>query len=620
MAVVPTDRRTTWKPGIYGGVPPDDANASTFPNGVGPCTQYGDALDPGDNIQTALNSAGAVATKASRRFVKLNAGTFSVGSQLSIPSYVILRGTKGANGASPTTILDQTFTGTLVVMWGGSGTWGTVRSVSGTHTKGSTTITVDNATDFAAGDILCIDQIQDGTMAGPSNGIAVYNVPSTGNWVWLLSSLWYQRQDYSLGAGVGFLFPDCEDNTYRPISQRVEVLSKNGNVLTIHDPNATICGSPLHVTYYNTSQIYRSAGTGEVRRYAGLEDVRIYPSGTNGQRVVSFGQAAFCWAKGIEIDGTTATGNTWSGRHLEIYAQSYRCEVRGCYFHGSSNYNQGGNAYGIDYQGSECLIEDNIVRQMNKPIVAENSGGGNVIGYNYVDEAVIQSLDNSWQEAAISTHASFCHSDLFEGNHTPNLGSDATHGNNGWLLIYRNYATGSNSSGYANTYRRAIFSDGWNREITSVGNVLWNPAIACDYQILTPDDGVNPVFNAPDIVYLLGSNAWQIGTYNKPGADYWDNGQAADLFYRHLDYDAKSAAQYQNPANGDTTLPNSMYLTSKPGWFGDYTWPWVDPTQSTHALRVKTLPAKQRYDDGTPFLELDSSLLAGPTNLRWRPA
>ncbi len=35
-----------------------------------------------------------------------------------------------------------------------------------------------------------------------------------------------------------------------------------------------------------------------------------------------------------------------------------------------------------------------------------------------------------------------------------------------------------------------------------------------------------------------------------------DNGQAADLFYRHLDFDYESNDHYENPANGDTTLPN----------------------------------------------------------------
>jgi hypothetical protein len=45
-------------------------------------------------------------------------------------------------------------------------------------------------------------------------------------------------------------------------------------------------------------------------------------------------------------------------------------------------------------------------------------------------------------------------------------------------------------------------------------------------------------------------------------------------------------------------LPNSMYLASKPGFFGSLTWPWVDPTGST---KTYSLPAKERYDAGTPF-------------------
>jgi hypothetical protein len=44
------------------------------------------------------------------------------------------------------------------------------------------------------------------------------------------------------------------------------------------------------------------------------------------------------------------------------------------------------------------------------------------------------------------------------------------------------------------------------------------------------------------------------------------------------------------------TLPNSMYLTSKPAFFGSMTWPWVDPSTGT----TYTLPAKARFDAGTP--------------------
>jgi hypothetical protein len=45
-------------------------------------------------------------------------------------------------------------------------------------------------------------------------------------------------------------------------------------------------------------------------------------------------------------------------------------------------------------------------------------------------------------------------------------------------------------------------------------------------------------------------------------------------------------------------LPASLYLSAKPDFFGNYPWPWVDPTGST---KLHTLPAKARFDAGTPF-------------------
>jgi hypothetical protein len=48
---------------------------------------------------------------------------------------------------------------------------------------------------------------------------------------------------------------------------------------------------------------------------------------------------------------------------------------------------------------------------------------------------------------------------------------------------------------------------------------------------------------------------------------------------------------------GGFLIPNSMYLTAKPAFFGHYPWPWVNPTTGA----TYTLPAKARYDAGTPF-------------------
>jgi hypothetical protein len=53
-----------------------------------------------------------------------------------------------------------------------------------------------------------------------------------------------------------------------------------------------------------------------------------------------------------------------------------------------------------------------------------------------------------------------------------------------------------------------------------------------------------------------------------------------------------------NWASSNHTLPNSLFLKAAPSFFTGDTWPWVDPTGST---KLHTLPAKLRYDAGTPF-------------------
>ena len=64
-----------------------------------------------------------------------------------------------------------------------------------------------------------------------------------------------------------------------------------------------------------------------------------------------------------------------------------------------------------------------------------------------------------------------------------------------------------------------------------------------------------------------------------------------------MDFDYGTGAVYYDPANRVRTLPDSLYLESKPAFFGDLPWPWVDPTAET---RMHTLPAKARFDAGRP--------------------
>ena len=44
----------------------------------------------------------------------------------------------------------------------------------------------------------------------------------------------------------------------------------------------------------------------------------------------------------------------------------------------------------------------------------------------------------------------------------------------------------------------------------------------------------------------------------------------------------------------DHDLPNSLYLAQKPSFFGDLTWPWVQPAGTN---KLYSLPARIRFDE-----------------------
>jgi len=70
---------------------------------------------------------------------------------------------------------------------------------------------------------------------------------------------------------------------------------------------------------------------------------------------------------------------------------------------------------------------------MNKPVLFNVSGGGNVVGYNYVDNAW---AEGTWQEMPIDCHCAFPHMELMEGNWAPKMGASTTHGNAGYLMYF----------------------------------------------------------------------------------------------------------------------------------------------------------------------------------------
>jgi len=619
-SILPDLFRTAWDPGIPGGIPADDDPVRPASVWLPPGDPYnGYSVDPAlagranaaaftAAFQAAINSAGQEATPTSRKIVFLSGGTYFVNPQRypgsgsdQVGIYVKVDNVTIRGSGADTTRLAANGTinnyGTVVLFGhriGHSDADFAVRNVIADASRGDTTIQVTDASAYVVGDVITIDHL---------DGVPVPEGPATLNsgYLWYYDGQYFKRQptyDWNGPSTGAPNIPRVSDlpsanaaartavPLWRSTMQETEIIDINGNVLTIRDPLYT--DFPLA----SNPQVWRTVplNTDSIpvgNRWCGLENIAVaggnnlwgFPGGS-----VAFSYMAYSWAKNIEADGERWT-NPPDPAHPGKYGyniglgRSYRCVIRDSYAHGSTDENPGGQAYGlvVGVGSSACLLENNISVNNNKPLALNSTGGGNVIAYNYVDEAVIWNSPG-WQENGIDDcHANFTHHDLIEGNWTPNLGGDTTHGNSGWQTHLRNYANGQNSSGRMGGNLRAVGMDGWTHDHAYIGNVLQGGTV---YQ-------TTPFSRNGTPIYQLGNN------YGGGGGN-WDNGYALAHVYRDGNWD--NVTNDVVWVNGPVEIPPSFYLTGTPVFFGDNIWPWVDPINGA----TYTLPAKARYDNGTP--------------------
>jgi hypothetical protein len=84
---------------------------------------------------------------------------------------------------------------------------------------------------------------------------------------------------------------------------------------------------------------------------------------------------------------------------------------------------------------------------------------------------------------------------------------------------------------------------------------------------------------------------------------YPTDAQVSATTLRHGNFDYLTNTVQWDPEIGSRALPHSLYRSEKPAFFeagSGYVWPWVDPAGPT---KLHTLPAKARYDAGTPFAQ-----------------
>lgn len=589
--VLPSDRTTLWNPGLasVGGIPFRDKVCAT----VSPTGTPSDA----QRIQSAIDRcpAGQVVALTEGTFI-INAGAYILLNKgITVrgqgPGRTILSKTDGAQpfveavGKKPSPLIvvgPAIFSATP----DSSGVAGSV-ALTADAEKSSRTIEVADARNFTAGQIVLLDEASGAAWQPDGQGRGrIWAAP---DWrvVWKKHDPPVKYVD-DFGPDSFPTTPGTAGQWFsrldRPTAEVKQIEKVSGSSITFT--------TPVHISY-------RKANAAQLSWYgrrhvtgAGVESLTLTGGDAGNLR---FQWAALSWAKDIE-------STVWHGEGV-AFNSAFAVELREFYIHDGAWSQPGGGGYAISLAAgsAELLIENGIAVRANKVMVSRSAGAGSVVGYNYMDMSYINTQPK-WIETGINaSHMVGSHHVLFEGNYAHNADSDNTHGNSIYLTFFRNHLRGirapfvnqaggviDDASITDSGPRRCVGLMAYAYWMSFIGNVLGAEGKMRGWVYEGRFGG-----RAPSI-WLLG---WDDV---KP---YHVDARVAATALRHGNFDYVTNSVRWDSSIKEQNLPPSLYLKGKPPFFDagrGYTWPWVDPTGST---RVHTLPAKARFDAGTPFVQ-----------------
>ena len=568
-SIVPADGRTTWAPGVQGGIPDRPIVCATVP-----AAAFGHgAADASAAIQAAVAACPAGQT------VSLTAGTFVVNSHILINKGITLRGAGPAqtrliktNGARRF-VADAADRRPLIVV--GPNRWPkldatTSVALTADAVQGAMSVTVANAAGFAPGQFVLLDEDDYNTASWVPLPARIN--PASVSAIWASDRIVFQRHNPPLPFGDD-PFPaslSWFSRAGRPLNELKEVVAVNGNTITF--------STPVHITYALSKQpqLTRYTGSNVHVRGAGVEDLSLAGGGDGSVR---FEAAAYSWLKNVD-------NTLWVGEGVGLN-HSFRVEIRDSSLRDGAWPQPGGGGYAISlaWGSSEILIENNVVRNVNKVLVARSSGAGSVVGYNFMDNGYILNTPD-WVEVGLNaSHMVGSHHVLFEGNASFNYDSDNTHGNAIAMTVFRNHLIGRRGSlaGMVNARGAGLMFGSWWH--TFIGNVIGEAGRMDGWIYEDPGDGTHGHTTS-----RWGSRptVWKLG-YDPGQWDQLPDPKVRATVVRDGNFDFVSGqVRWDRAAQ---PLPASLYLTAKPAFFGDHPWPWVDPLGEA---RVGVLPAMLR--------------------------
>ena len=535
--IIPEGRSVDWSlypPGVKGGV---FTNRAVFTN----MTSIDNTGTQGVSaaIQSAINIC------PSNQVVYLPSGTFLLTTGLVLKSGITLR------GAGPRSTF-LVFSNDASVSYAGQIRAYTHDTVSGSPAnsnnivngsiKYSTNIVVQSTNGLAAGKFALIDQINDPNVFGGS---------------------YYGQSSYSYLSRL---------SGSRLMGQIVELLSVSASNVTFTPP--------LAFGYIKDAQITPLASP---YRGIGIEDLCVSNAcllePSNVPALIRLGECIDSWVVGVSTRRA-------SGYHI-ILNGCFRCEVRDSDVQEAYRYTQS-EGYGIDLmnQSTACLIQNNFSWATGPPFIQEGAGPWNVWGYNYA--AWVTNSDGTMETAMRINHGGAPHMNLFEGNVGNGAYADDFHGGSAYQTLFRNWFKGweptNTLAGCTNYGQRSLNIGASNYFYNVVGNVLGDaspPYYRTLNYLLTPT-------NDPSMAYI-----YRLGWPTSGSATNGFDDRVSDTLFVNANYDYCSNSVVLDASRGDIALPDSMYLSGKPEWFGNLRWPPIGPDRSP---MVTAIPAQVRYD------------------------
>ena len=532
------------------------------PGGIPNRTNVYATLSPGATaaqIQSAINNC------PSGQVVKLNAGTYNINAiRLQAPGNWVLRG-----AGMGKTILKMSGGSANFYMgdyppWAGS--WDSTVDITSGGKQAGTNITLSSGSDYTVGDLAVIDMEN-------SDWIVGYGAGGTGDQVMNEDSSGKERDGNRVQLHV------------------VEITAINGTNLSFWPP------LPYDLEASRSPQLSKFGARGP--RWSGIEDLTFNCSGTESAGLFMGGTYA-CWLKNVEVKNWGTFG---------VYPRWSACfEMRGCYVHEPNTYNW---SKGYALQMDPCsgsLIIDNIFYKDQDTVLMQGGCAGNVLAYNFISFSYNGYLGIQWllQEAGIN-HSPFPAYNLFEGNYIGKLQPDYYYGPSGWGTVLRNRITGNGP--WITENRVAVSIDAQQRYYSVVGNQLGESTAPNSLYLAKPN--VTLTYAEPGAIewgYDPGSTNFSYGSpyiyrlgYPFSGNNDSDSGTAVhDPFVktntlRHGNWDAANNAVVWDPDIADHNIPNSLFLSRKPDWFGNLTWPPYGPSAPSSVTNdLAKIPAGYR--------------------------